>query len=168
LQFKVEKISEMQFGFSRARDCFLKLLYSNMAVSMPAIVRLLFSSTKLKDYLLAEESRQQCIQQLDSLFDKYDILISPVTVTPAFKHKLPIKVRGYQANYEDILVDAKKVSYATANMGYTIPFSLTSNPVIVIPIGKTKDELPVGVQIVGRRFHDFDLNKLVTVIEQTL
>lgn len=169
--FHVKKLDEDKFDFSKARDCFLKLLYGNIAISINPIVRLLLSSKmscNLKDYLVAEEEREQCIEQLDSLFDNYDVLISPVTVTPAFKHKVPIKVRGYQAIYEDMIVDGKKVSYATSNMGYTTPFSLTSNPVIVIPIGQTKDGLPVGVQIVGKRFNDLGLREIATAMEQTI
>lgn len=169
--FEVKKINQAEFDFSKARDCFLKLIYGNMSISMPPIIRFLLKSkmsSKLKDYLLAEEVRENCINQLDSLFNNYDILISPVTVTPAFKHKLPIKTRGYQSIYDDMLVDGKKVSYATANMGYTTPFSLTSSPVIVIPIGKSKEGLPIGIQIVGRRFNDLDLKKIVTVLEESI
>lgn len=169
--FQVKKITQEQFDFSKARDCFLKLIYGNMSISMPSIIRLLLKSkmsSKLKDYLLAEEVREKCIIQLDSLFDNYDILISPVTVTPAFKHKLPVKTRGYQSIYDDMLVDGTKVSYATANMGYTTPFSLTSSPVIVIPIGKSKEGLPIGIQIVGRRFHDLDLKKIATILDQNI
>lgn len=169
--FEVKKITQEEFDFSKARDCFLKLIYGNMSISMPSIIRLLLKSkmsSKLKDYLLAEEVRENCIIQLDSLFDNYDILISPVTVTPAFKHKLPVKTRGYQSIYDDMLVDGKKVSYATANMGYTTPFSLTSSPVIVIPIGKSKEGLPIGIQIVGRRFHDLDLKKIATILDQDI
>jgi len=44
-------------------------------------------------------------------------------------------------------------------MGYTTPFSVTANPVIVIPIGKTASQLPIGIQVVGRRMHDLDLLK---------
>ncbi|WP_234124524.1 amidase [Clostridium hydrogenum] len=169
--FQVKKINQDEFDFSKARDCFLKLIYGNMSISLPPIIRFLLKwkmSSKLRDFLLSEEVREKCIMQLDSLFDNYDILISPVTVTPAFKHKLPIKTRGYQVIYDDMLVDGKKVSYATANMGYTTPFSLTSSPVIVIPIGKSKEGLPIGVQIVGRRFHDLDLKKIVTVLDQNI
>lgn len=166
-KFHVEKISEDSFDFSKARDCFLKLLYGNMAISINPAIRLLLGSkmsANLKDYLKAEEEREQCIQRLDSLFDDYDILISPVTVTPAFKHKLPLKTRGYQAIYDDMLVDGNKVSYAKSNMGYTTPFSLTSSPVVVVPIGKTNDGLPVGIQVVGKRYHDLDLVKLATLV----
>lgn len=170
-KFNVQKMSNDDFDFSKARDCFLKLIYGNMSISLNPIVKLMLRSKispSLKNYLADEEIREQCIHQLDSLFLEHDILISPVAATPAFKHKMPIKTRGYQAIYDDMLIDGKKVPYAVSNMGYTTPFSLTSNPVVVIPIGKTKDGLPVGVQIVGRRLHDLDLIKIVALIEQKI
>jgi aspartyl-tRNA(Asn)/glutamyl-tRNA(Gln) amidotransferase subunit A len=37
---------------------------------------------------------------------------------------------------------------------YTYPFNLTGNPAASVPCGFTKDGLPVGLQIVGRRFDD--------------
>ena len=37
---------------------------------------------------------------------------------------------------------------------FTFPFNLTGNPAASIPCGFTKDGLPVGLQIVGRRFDD--------------
>ncbi|MDJ0570053.1 MAG: amidase family protein [Pleurocapsa sp. MO_192.B19] len=36
-------------------------------------------------------------------------------------------------------------------------FNLTGHPVVVIPIGQTKNGLPIGVQIVGKRWQDLEL-----------
>jgi amidase len=156
----VKEMVDSDFDFQKSRECFLKLIYGNMSVMLPGIVRLLMGSKmpwKLKDYLIEEEKREECILQLDRVFGQYDVLLAPVTATAAFRHKLPLRMRGNQAVYDPILVDDKKVSYAEANMGFTTPFSLTANPVIVIPIGKTKEGLPLGIQVIGRRMHDFDL-----------
>jgi amidase len=40
---------------------------------------------------------------------------------------------------------------------HSIVFNLTGSPVVVIPIGLTKDGLPVGIQIVGKRDRDMEL-----------
>jgi aspartyl-tRNA(Asn)/glutamyl-tRNA(Gln) amidotransferase subunit A len=37
---------------------------------------------------------------------------------------------------------------------FTYPFNLTGQPAASVPCGFTKDGLPVGLQIVGRRFAD--------------
>lgn len=133
-----------------------------MSVMLPGIVRFMMGSKmsgKLKDYLVEEEKRDECIIQLDHLMAEYDILLAPVTATAAFQHKSSVRMLGNQAIYDDIPVDDGKVSYSVANMGYTTPFSLTGSPVIVVPIGKTAKGLPLGVQVVGRRMREHDLLK---------
>jgi amidase len=46
--------------------------------------------------------------------------------------------------------------------------NLTGSPVVVIPIGQSESDLPIGVQIVGKRWQDKELlaiaNKISTVI----
>lgn len=168
-KYQVNEINQSDFNFQKSRECFLKLLYGNMSVSLPTIVRLMMGSkmyNKLKDYLNEEEKREECIAQLDKLMAEYDILLTPVTATAAFLHKSPVKTLGHQAIYDDIFVDDTKVSYSVVNMGYTTPFSLTGNPIIVIPIGKTPKGLPLGIQVVGRRMHEYDLLKYAGIIAQ--
>lgn len=168
-KFHVNEINQSEFNFQKSREYFLKLLYGNMSVSLPTIVRLMMGSkmsNKLKDYLNNEEEREECIVQLDQMMAEYDVLLAPVTATAAFPHKSPLKTVGQQAIYDDILVDDTKVSYSVANMGYTTPFSLTGNPVIVIPIGRTAKGLPLGIQVVGRRMHEHDLLEYAGIISQ--
>lgn len=168
-KYQVNEINQSDFDFQKSRECFLKLLYGNMSVSLPTIVRLMTGSkmsNKLKDYLNEEEKREECLAQIDKLMAEYDILLTPVTATAAFLHKSPVKTLGHQAIYDDILVDDTKVPYSVANMGYTTPFSLTAPPIIVIPIGKTPKGLPLGLQVVGRRMHEYDLLKYAGIIAQ--
>ncbi|ACL76977.1 amidase [Ruminiclostridium cellulolyticum] len=168
-KYYVNEIHQAEFNFQKSRECFLKLLYGNMSLSLPKIVRLMMGSKmsdKLKDYLNAEEKREECIVQLDQMLAEYDILLTPVTATASFQHKCPVRILGHQAIYDDIPVDDTKVSYSVANMGYTTPFSLTGNPVIVIPIGRTAKGLPLGIQVVGRRMYEHDLLKCTGIIAQ--
>ncbi len=71
------------------------------------------------------------------------LLSCPVAITPAFTHR-PQGVA--------IKVDNRKVPYQMANGAYTVPFNLTGHPVVVIPIGQTSYGLPIGIQIVGKRW----------------
>lgn len=94
--------------------------------------------------------------QMESFLAQWDAWICPVSMTPAFPHckfGQPIKVDGV------------KVPYLLAG-GYTMPLSLTGNPVVVIPIGQSKEGLPIGVQVVGNRWKDMELLAIAQQINQ--
>ena len=44
-----------------------------------------------------------------------------------------------------------------AGTAYTKLFSLTGNPVVVLPLARSADRLPIGLQVVGRRWGDIPL-----------
>jgi aspartyl-tRNA(Asn)/glutamyl-tRNA(Gln) amidotransferase subunit A len=50
---------------------------------------------------------------------------------------------------------------------HTIPFNITGNPVISVPIGLSENGLPLGLQIAGRLFDETALFQLVSAIEKT-
>jgi amidase len=96
--------------------------------------------------ILAE--RDRTITQMDRFMNEWDAWICPVSITPAFPH----------CNFgQPIEVDGVKFPYLLACGGYTMPLNFTGNPVVVIPIGKSKSGLPIGVQIVGKRWQDIEL-----------
>ena len=53
--------------------------------------------------------------------------------------------------------------YLLATSVYTAPLNLTGNPVVVVPLAQTKAGLPIGVQVVGKRWNDI---ALLAVAEQ--
>jgi len=159
------EIKDKDFDFEKARECFLKLLYANIAITLPPVLRFLartiggkqFMVTNLKHYLETEDIREKCIEELEKLLCYFDVLLSPVCSLAAFEHQTPIKMQGEQAVYSDLKINDEMVPYAAATMGFTTPFSLTSSPVITIPIGKNSIGLPMGLQVVGKRNREYDL-----------
>jgi len=52
--------------------------------------------------------------------------------------------------------------------GFTYPFNMTQQPAISLPIGRTSDGLPVGLQIVGPRHADDVVLAFARHVEQVL
>lgn len=70
------------------------------------------------------------------------VLISPVASTPAPRHgERSWRVEGHDVGY-------------LGAMRYTQWFNLLGAPAVVVPVGRSADGLPIGVQVVGRPFDD--------------
>jgi amidase len=109
-------------------------------------------------YVKTMTDRDFFVSDMDNFMTERDVLLCPVTSTPAFEHIAPWMRSGPFPLYrKPVMVDGKPLNYLVANMSYTTVFNLTGNPVAVIPIGYTKEGLPIGVQIVGKRWRDMEL-----------
>ena len=97
------------------------------------------------DYMASLTQRDRLITALERFFDDWDALLCPVTVSPAIPH-VPFGT--------PIDVDDKKVPYFLAGTSYTCVFNVTGHPVVVLPIARSQDGLPIGVQVVGRRWSE--------------
>ncbi len=51
-------------------------------------------------------------------------------------------------------------------MPFTYPFNITGQPAASVPCGWTDDGLPIGLQIVGRRFDDVTVLRAAAAFEQ--
>jgi amidase len=71
-----------------------------------------------------------------SFLERYDVLLSPVTATPAVPHG---------------------TTFATENLpsfSYAMTHSLTGWPVVVVRGGTSSEDLPIGVQVAARPFRE--------------
>ena len=51
---------------------------------------------------------------------------------------------------------------------YTLPYSLTGQPCVVVPSGRSRDGLPIGVQVVGRVWREDHAVAAARSIETTI
>ena len=95
------------------------------------------------DYLVALNRRDRLIGTLERFLAQWDAFLCPVAVTPAIPH-VPFGT--------PIEVDGQKVPYFIAGTAYTCAFNLTGHPAVVLPLTRSKEGLPIGVQVLGRRW----------------
>lgn len=87
----------------------------------------------------------ECDQVRTNLLEEmlaFPILLCPVCAVPAFRH-----------GERKWVVDGQTVTYLDA-MSYTQWFNLLGGPAAVVPVGRSPEELPIGVQIAGRPYED--------------
>jgi Asp-tRNA(Asn)/Glu-tRNA(Gln) amidotransferase A subunit family amidase len=73
---------------------------------------------------------------------EFPILLGPVCSVPAFRHG----ERSWQ-------IDGQQVEYLDA-MRYTQWFNLLGSPAAVLPVRRSPEGLPIGVQVAGRPWED--------------
>lgn len=74
--------------------------------------------------------------------EEFPILLCPVCAVPAFRH-----------GEREWIVQGRKVEYLKA-MSYSQWFNLLGNPAAVVPVDRSPEGLPIGVQIVGRPWEE--------------
>jgi aspartyl-tRNA(Asn)/glutamyl-tRNA(Gln) amidotransferase subunit A len=98
---------------------------------------------------------EQIQETYRKLFARFDILLlptTPITATPAHIRRVP-----WAGQEKDVL---------DLHISYTWVFNLTGHPAISLPCGFTPAGLPVGLQMVGRRFDEGLLLKVAGTFEK--
>lgn len=113
----------------------------------------------LKGYFVALTERDRWIAEFDAALDAWDVWLTPVAATAAFSHR---------PAWSAIEIDGRSYPHAVANGAYTMPFNLSGHPAIVIPIGQTRQGLPIGLQIVGKRWRELELLAIAEQIDRVI
>ena len=94
-------------------------------------------------YVRAWFDRLAWWQHARAFFERYDLLLTPTVACP------PLQIGQF---YPDE-IGGVKVGREAAS-AFTYIFNMTGQPAATVPCGFTKAGLPIGLQIVGRRFED--------------
>jgi amidase len=108
------------------------------------------------DVARANGLRSEVYHRMRAFLERYEFLLLPVNQLPPFpvKDPWPREIAGVKmTNY----LDWMKTCYW---------ITMTSHPAISVPAGFTKENLPVGIQIVGRYRDDFGVLQLAHAFEQ--
>ena len=94
--------------------------------------------------------RTAILDAFEDIFANYDLLITPTTACLPVKNKNNFDTKG------PTQICGKDVDPL---IGFALTFltNFTGHPAISIPAGVAKNNLPVGMQIIGKKFHDEEL-----------
>ncbi len=165
---RVERTSPREFDYAAALETCGEIAGSEMGAQMqrPArlalrpFFKLLFGSgawtrgftrglgLSMRRYVGALARRDAFITEMEDFLKDWDAWLCPVASVPAFTHRW----KGQR-----IEVDDQKLPYSVALGAYTSIFNLTGNPAIALPVARSQEGLPLGVQAIGQRWKDFQL-----------
>jgi amidase len=101
----------------------------------------------LARYFNALARRDESIVAWEQFFQSWDALLCPPAMVTAFPHCKP---------GADLQLDGKPVSYWLVSAHGAI-FNYTGHPAMVLPYTLDRDGLPIGLQLVGRRWNESHL-----------
>jgi len=110
----------------------------------------------LAQYLEALDRRDQSILAWEQFFEKWDVLLCPPSMVTAFPHCEP----GSQLH-----VDGQEVTYWMVSAHGTL-FNYTGHPAVVLPYKLDRDGLPIGIQMVGKRWDESRLLAMAKALSE--
>jgi amidase len=143
----VQERAPLSFAAMRAAwgeylSCVGATMQELMATALPVPARAA-QAPSLGAWAEAQRLRDGVIVELSRLFDEFDAFLCPLGISEAFPHgppRTPIPVDG-------VAVESRFVDH------YLYPWNLTGSPAVALPAG-THQGLPLGVQLVGKRWAD--------------
>jgi amidase len=107
-------------------------------------------------YLEALHKRDQSIMAWEQFFDQWDVLLCPPSMTSAFPHcetGSPLQVDGQDTVYWFVSAHGTLFNYS-------------GHPAVVMPYKQDSHSLPIGVQLVGKRWDESRLLGIAKAITQ--
>jgi len=116
------------------------------------------TATAATDDRLQNVLRTAAYDGIQDALTGYDVLVAPTLTVPTFSKHL---TDGYPTE-----IDGQSVIGVPTDVMLTWVFNMTGHPVASVPAGFTDNGLPVGLQIVGRRFAEADLLSVAAELER--
>jgi aspartyl-tRNA(Asn)/glutamyl-tRNA(Gln) amidotransferase subunit A len=163
------KVEEVRPGWSSPKDLFLTIFCGSLAARLqpyiaerrsdidPGLADIVDGAMSWGPtrYIHAWFDRLAWNEYPQKLFETYDLLLTPTIACPPFKVGLdnPTEIAGTPVGPYDWIP-------------FTFPFNMTGQPAASVPCGFTADKLPIGLQIVGRRFDDATVLRAAAAFER--
>ena len=123
----------------------------------PGLLRIIegFVDAPPTRYVQAWFDRLAWWQHPRMFFEKYDLLVTPTVACPPF---------GVGLDHATEVAGRAVSPYGWTP--FTWPFNVTGQPAASVPCGFTRDGLPIGLQIVGRRYADLSVLRACAAFER--
>jgi amidase len=95
-------------------------------------------------------------QVMNEFFSRYDFCLMPTAQVFPFDHAIP---------YPEIVGGRQMETYHQW-MGVVLPWSLAGTPVMNLPVGLNADGLPMGMQLIGQRQHEWPVIQMAYAYEE--
>ena len=112
------------------------------------------TDTTASEYLAMRDRKHAYVEEVHRLFDDWDLLLTPAVSVAGFPAER-LQPEHWPEHPWDWVMWAE----------FSYPFNFSGNPAASIPAGFTPDGLPVGLQIVGRRFADLTVLQAAAAFE---
>src|SRR6266540_3673365 len=108
----------------------------------PRVVWLLRRALRMntKEYAAALGLKRVLAEDIEHFFGNHDVLLSPVSYGPAFKRCK----EGSALDFDGVLGPYNDYCWP-----YVGPFNASGHPALVMPLGTSKNALPIGIQLIG-------------------
>lgn len=149
-------------------------MYELLTATNPAVINIMFGGAFLKEEYGAqvESKAHRKIFELRAAYDEalkdVDVLVTPCAPTVAMRHPK----MNHDAETESTLSTVmEKMRLSIGSTSNTAPFNATGHPAMSVPCGfgsaeGTGEQLPIGMQIIAKRWDEEMLLKAAAIFEE--
>ena len=106
------------------------------------------------DYIRAQQVRSMLVAEFSAAFDRVDAMVTPM---------MPFVAPLY--GQEQVQIGGREVPVLEASIKFSVAANLTGHPALTVPFGKGHAGMPVGIQLIGRRFDEARLLAFGSALE---
>jgi amidase len=148
---------------ARVAQCLPEVDFSELARLGEQLIGLVLGAfqtppTSLADYLTGLDRRDALIARWEQFFKEWDVLICPADMVTA-----PLLIEDVEG--KPVNVDGAMVAPGQGVRPYVLS-PTTGQPAVVIPLAKDRNGLPIGVQVLGRRWDDERLLAIAELLSE--
>lgn len=127
------------------------------------LARSLFRGGVSKSYARLKEEQAALSAKVAEFMKGCDCWVLPATPSAAFAHQRPGAAIALTFNGR-----REKRGYYDASAGLAFPFNMLGNPSVVFPLARSRDGMPIAMQVVGKLGEDLKLLRAAACISEAL